>query len=77
MLICLVLISASISLSPKALAEAEGDIVVESDMIWVQEMTLAQNVRVVNGGSLTISNAQLSIEEGMNLFVDSNSSILV
>ncbi len=73
----MVLISAGMVLPPGALAESGEDIIIESDMTWEQDMTLSQNVRVINGGSLTFSNVQVTLENGVDIFVDPTSSITI
>ena len=75
LVICMVLISAGMVLPSGALAESGEDILIESDMTWVQDMTLSQNVRVINGGSLTFSNTEVTLEKGVEIYVDSTSSI--
>ena len=77
LVVCVVLISAGMVLPSGALAESEDDIIIESDMTWEQDMTLSQNVRVINGGSLIFSNAQVTLENGVDVYVDPTSSITV
>ena len=55
---------------------AEGeDIIIESDMTWSNDMSLSQNVRVLNGGSLNILDSQMTISSNVQIFVDSSSSL--
>ena len=75
LVVCMVLISAGMVLPSGALAESGEDILIESDMTWVQDMTLSQNVRVINGGSLTFSNTEVTLEKGVEIYVDPTSSI--
>ena len=75
LVVCVVLISAGMVLPSGALAESEDDIIIESDMTWEQDMTLSQNVRVINGGSLTFSNTEVTLEKSVDIYVDSASSI--
>ena len=57
---------------------AEGDdIIIESDMTWNDEMSLSQNVRVLNGGSLNLVDSQLTISNNVQIFVDSSSSLRI
>ena len=57
---------------------AEGDdIIIESDMTWNDEMSLSQNVRVLNGGSLNLVDSQLTITNNVQIFVDSSSSLRI
>ena len=75
LVVCMVLISAGMVLPSGALAESGEDILIESNMTWEQDMTLSQNVRVINGGSLTFSNTEVTLEKGVEIYVDSTSSI--
>ena len=55
---------------------AEGDeIIIESDMTWSDDMSLSQNVRVLNGGSLSLVDSHLTISSNVQIFVDSSSSL--
>ena len=55
---------------------AEGDdIVIESDMTWSDDMSLSQNVRVVNGGSLSLVDSHFTVSNNVQIFVDSSSSL--
>ena len=75
-LLCLILLF-SVSLIPSN-AVAEGDdIIIESEMTWSDDMTLSQNVRVVNGGSLSFVNSKVDISNGVNIYVDSTSSLTI
>ena len=72
--VCIVLLFSVVVCASNAVAEGD-DIIIESNMMWSEEMTLTENVRVVNGGSLTISGSEVSIDAGINIYVDSESSI--
>ena len=57
-------------------ASAEGDdIIIESDMTWSDDMSLSQNVRVVNGGSLSLVDSHFTVSNNVQIFVDSSSSL--
>ena len=57
-------------------SSAEGDdIIIESDMTWSDDMSLSQNVRVLNGGSLSLVDSQLTVSSNVQIFVDSSSSL--
>ena len=57
-------------------ATAEGDeIIIESDMTWSDDMDLSQNVRVLNGGSLSMIDSQVTVSSNVQIFVDSSSSL--
>ena len=73
LLIVVLLLSVSV-FSMSASAE-EGDIVIESDMTWSDDMSLSQNVRVVNGGSLNLVDSHFTISNNVQIFVDSSSSL--
>jgi hypothetical protein len=75
LVVCMVLISVGMALPTNALAESGEDIVIESDMTWEQDMILSKNVRIINGGSLTFSSTEVTLEKGVDIFVDSSSSI--
>tara|TARA_Y100001970_G_scaffold91206_1_gene115057 strand:+ start:1437 stop:3134 length:1698 start_codon:yes stop_codon:yes gene_type:complete len=75
-MLCLILLF-SVSIIPSN-AVAEGDdIIIESDMTWSDDMTLSQNVRVVNGGSLSFVNSQVDISNGVEIYVDPTSSLTI
>jgi len=67
----------SLTVFPSAsLAEVENEITIENNVTWSDEdIVLSQNIRVINGGSLTLSNSQYSIDQGVEIFVDDKSSI--
>ncbi len=73
-LVCLTLLASIVALPSNAFAE-EDEIIVESNMTWSDDMTLSKDVRVQNGGSLTLSGIEVSISNGVGIFVDSNSSL--
>jgi len=73
-MLCLVLLFSVAFIPSSAVAEGD-DIIIESNMTWSNDMTLSQNVRVVNGGSLSFVNSQVDISSGVNIFVDSTSSL--
>ena len=75
-MLCLLLLASIVSIPPSSLAE-NSEILVESDLTWSNDMVITENVRVVNGGSLTLSNAYFSVSDGVEIFVDSNSSISI
>ena len=65
-MLCLLMIASIVSIPPSSVAET-GGILVESDMTWSNDMAITENVRVVNGGSLTLSNADFSVSDGVEL----------
>ncbi|MDG1541028.1 MAG: hypothetical protein P8Q46_05725 [Candidatus Thalassarchaeaceae archaeon] len=71
-ILCLVLLFSVTLIPSNAVAEGD-DIIIESNMTWSEDMTLSQNVRVVNGGILNIVESEFTIEEGVEIFVDENS----
>tara|TARA_Y100000588_G_scaffold116726_1_gene127797 strand:- start:21188 stop:22570 length:1383 start_codon:yes stop_codon:yes gene_type:complete len=75
-IVCLTLVASVVSLAGNSMAEGE-DIIVESNLTWMNDMDLSQNVRVVNGGSLTLTGIEISISDGIEIFVDAESSITV
>ena len=75
LLIAVLLLSVSV-FSINASAEGE-DIIIESDMTWSDDMSLSQNVRVLNGGSLSLVDSQLTVSSNVQIFVDSSSSLRV
>ena len=75
-MLCLLLLASIVSIPPSSLAD-NSEILVESDLTWSNDMVITENVRVVNGGSLTLSNAYFSVSDGVEIFVDSNSSISI
>ena len=73
-ILCILLIASMVCLPASSVAETE-EIVVESNLTWSDDMSITGNVRVVNGGSLTLSNAHFSISGGVEIFIDNSSSI--
>ena len=73
-MMCLVLLFSASVIPSNAVAE-EDDITIESNMTWSDDMTLSKNVRVVNGGSLSFVDSQVDISNGVNIYVDSTSSL--
>ena len=73
LLIAVLLLSVSV-FSTNASAEGD-DIIIESDMTWSDEMSLTQNVRVLNGGSLSLVDSDLTVSNNVQIFVDSSSSL--
>ena len=74
--VCIVMI-ASLTILQVNVTGQNGEIIVESDLTWTEETTISQNIRVVNGGSLTLSNAGFAIERGVDIFVDETSNLVV
>ncbi|MBR79870.1 MAG: hypothetical protein CMA88_03695 [Euryarchaeota archaeon] len=75
-LVCLFLVFSVISLPGNSMAQ-DDDIIIESNLTWAHDMDLSKNVRVLNGGSLTFAGADFSITDGVEIFVDSSSSISI
>ena len=73
LLIAVLLLSVSV-FSTNASAEGD-DIIIESDMTWSEDMSLTQNVRVLNGGSLSLVDSDLTVSNNVQIFVDSSSSL--
>ncbi len=75
-MLCLLLLLSVSFIPSNAVAEGD-DIIVESDMTWSDDMTLSQNVRVVNGGSLSFVNSHMDIANGVEIYVDQTSSLTI
>jgi len=61
-----------------SMAESGNEITIENDVTWeLEDAIITQDIRIINGGSLTLSNAQYSIEPGVEIYVDSESSFNV
>ena len=73
LLIAVLLLSVSV-FSMNASADGD-DIVIESDMTWSDDMSLSQNVRVINGGSLSLVDSHFTVSNNVQIFVDSSSSL--
>ena len=72
----LIIVGSLAAFPPTTMAELGNEITIENDVTWEEEdLILSQNVRVINGGSLTLSNSRYSIEPGVEIFVDSKSAI--
>jgi len=76
-MVCLVLISASTVVPTIALAQNGDELLIESNMSWEQDMSLSQNVRIINGGSLTISNSEITLAKGVDIFVEEGSALSI
>ena len=68
-----IMIFFSVAFIPGNSVAEDDDIIIESNMTWSGEMTLSQNVRVINGGSLSFANSQVDISNGVKIYVDSTS----
>tara|TARA_B100000683_G_scaffold72098_1_gene70608 strand:- start:5 stop:1780 length:1776 start_codon:yes stop_codon:yes gene_type:complete len=75
LLITILLLSVSV-FSTNASAEGD-DIIIESDMTWSGDMSLSQNVRVLNGGSLSLVDSDMIVSNNVQIFVDSSSSLIL
>ena len=74
--LALIIVGSLAAFPPTTMAELGNEITIENDVTWEgEDLILSQNVRVINGGSLTLSNSRYSIEPGVEIFVDSNSAI--
>ena len=71
-MLCIMLFFSVAFIPGNSVAE-DDDIIIESNMTWSDEMTLSQNVRVINGGSLSFVNSQADISNGVKIYVDSTS----
>ena len=71
-MLCLVLLF-SVAMFPNSVVAEEDDIIIESNMTWSDDMSLSHNVRVVNGGILNFVDSEVSISDGVEIFVDENS----
>lgn len=74
--VCIVMIAA-LTILPINVTGQNGEIIIESDLTWTEETTISQNIRIVNGGSLTLSNAGFAVEKGVDIFVDEVSNLVV
>ncbi|MEC7700851.1 MAG: hypothetical protein VX652_03535 [Candidatus Thermoplasmatota archaeon] len=77
LMVCVVLISATTVVPIIALAQNGDELLIESNMSWEQDMSLSQNVRIINGGSLTISNSEVTLAKGVDIFVEEGSALNV
>ena len=72
----LIIVGSLAAFPPTTMAELGNEITIENDVTWEgEDLILSQNVRVINGGSLTLSNSRYSIEPEVEIFVDSKSTI--
>ena len=73
-LICLILLF-SVAFFPSNVIAEGDDIVIESNMTWTDDLSVSQNVRIVNGGELSFSDADVNLAEGVEIFVDADSTL--
>ena len=75
-IVCMVMITA-LTVLPINVISQSGEIIIESDLTWTEDTTISQNIRVLNGGTLTLSNAEFVVEQDVNIFVDGTSNLIV
>ncbi|MBJ28783.1 MAG: hypothetical protein CMB61_01825 [Euryarchaeota archaeon] len=75
-IVCMVMITA-LTILPINVISQSGEIIIESDLTWTEDTTISQNIRVLNGGTLTLSNAEFVVEQDVNIFVDGTSNLIV
>ncbi len=73
-MISIILLASLVASTTNSSADGE-DIIVESNMTWSGDMTLSQNVRILNGGSLSFVDSKVNISSGVGIYVDSSSSL--
>ncbi|MBF93087.1 MAG: hypothetical protein CMB78_04865 [Euryarchaeota archaeon] len=73
-MISIILLASLVASTTNSSADGE-DIIVESNMTWSGEMTLSQNVRILNGGSLSFVDSKVNISSGVGIYVDASSSL--
>ncbi|MDG1533302.1 MAG: hypothetical protein P8Q35_02505 [Candidatus Thalassarchaeaceae archaeon] len=55
---------------PQVVNAEDGEILIDSAVEWVDDQTFSDNLRIVNGGSLTISSAVISMEDDAKIIVE-------
>ena len=75
-IVCMIMITA-LTILPINVISQSGEIIIESDLTWTEDTTISQNIRVLNGGTLTLSNAEFVVEQDVNIFVDGTSNLIV
>ncbi|RAH04868.1 MAG: hypothetical protein CMA00_004895 [Methanobacteriota archaeon] len=73
-MISIILLASLVASTTNSSADGE-DIIVESNMTWSGDMTLSQNVRILNGGSLSFVDSKVNISSGVGIYVDASSSL--
>ena len=55
---------------PQVVNAEDGEILIDSAVEWADDQTVSDNLRIVNGGSLTISSAVISMEDDTKIIVE-------
>lgn len=54
-----------------------GDILIESNVTWTENNNLENNIKIIDGGMLTISNSELIISTGLTINVESGGKLII
>ena len=54
-----------------------GDILIESHVTWTENNNLESNIKIINGGELTISNSELIISTGLSINIESGGKLII
>jgi len=71
------IISIFLLIIPSSVLAEDNDILIEGNITWEGEMLLEDNIIVSNGASLKISNSEIIASDGVSIFVDSSSSLII
>ncbi len=55
---------------PQVVNAEDGEILIDSAVEWADDQTVSDNLRIVNGGSLTISSAVISMEDDTKIIIE-------
>ena len=58
-------------------AAQPSEIVIDSQVEWIEDRLLEADLRIVSGGDLTLNDLTLSIHEEVNIYVESGSTLNV
>ena len=57
-------------------AAQPSEIVIDSQVEWIEDRLLEADLRIVSGGDLTLNDLTLSIHEEVNIYVESGLSLI-
>ncbi|MCP2506872.1 MAG: hypothetical protein NLN64_01065 [Candidatus Thalassarchaeaceae archaeon] len=67
----------NISFSGIVMGQEGGDILIESDVTWTENNNLESNIKIINGGKLTISNSEIIISTGLSINIESGGKLII
>jgi hypothetical protein len=71
------ILCSSVIISGNVLGQDGEIILIDSDVTWVEDDFLEGNLKIINGGKLTISNSELTISSGSSIEVDEGGKLII